>query len=76
MKRITMAVGVTATAMVQITDASVYPSASCVAARAAGLRIHPPDQSIAKFVPFPFRACSRSSEIDLHVSTVKTGMLP
>lgn len=75
-KTITVVVGATATAVVQITDTSVYPSARCAAVWAAGLRIYPPAQTVAKTVPFPFHACSSSGEVDLHVEAVERGILP
>jgi hypothetical protein len=63
--------GSTGTAVLKITDASVYPSSSCRQVTAAGLRVYPPDQTTSKLVPFPFRACSRSGPLILHVEVVK-----
>jgi uncharacterized protein DUF4232 len=62
--------GSTATAVLKITEASVYPSSSCRQVTAAGLRVYPPGQTTSKLVPFPFGACSRSGPLILHVEVV------
>ncbi len=70
---VTIAEGATTSAVVQIVDVGVYPG-TCVPAHAAGLRVYPPDQTTAKFVPFPFLACSRSGPIVVNARPVEKGM--
>lgn len=66
--------GNTATVVLQITDASNYPSATCRRVAAAGLRVYPPNQTASKLVPFPFVACSHHGPLVLHVESVQIGV--
>jgi uncharacterized protein DUF4232 len=67
---VTLASGATASAVLQISQAANYPAATCRAVTAAGLRVYPPNRTSAKIVPFPFRACSRTGPVVLHVGAV------
>jgi hypothetical protein len=62
--------GATATAQLRIAQAADFPSSTCHPAAAAGLRIYPPNQTAAKLVPIPFKACSRTGPIFLSVKAV------
>jgi hypothetical protein len=66
--------GNTATVVLQITDASNYPNATCRRVAAAGLRVYPPNQTASKLVSFPFVACSHHGPLVLHVESVQTGV--
>lgn len=55
---VTLAAGTTATATLRIVDAGDFPSASCHAVTAAGLRVFPPGLKSSRLVPFPFKRCS------------------
>jgi hypothetical protein len=66
--------GNTATVVLQITDASNYPNATCRRVAAAGLRVYPPNQTASKLVPFPFVACSHHGPLVLHVESVQKGV--
>jgi len=70
-RRVTLQNGATAAATVRIVDVLNFPPAVCRPAAAAGLRVFPPNQRASKTVPFPFRACSRTSRAYLFVSAVK-----
>ena len=63
--------GATAGAVVRIAARPYFPTAQCRQTMAAGLRVYPPNQTAAKIVPFPFRACSRSGPIFLQVRAVR-----
>jgi hypothetical protein len=63
---ITLAPGASATAVLQITDATNYGSA-CGLTPTAGLRVYPPDELTALYIAHADRACSNSSDITLHV---------
>jgi hypothetical protein len=67
---VTLAAGATASAILQITQAANYPASACGQVTAAGLRVFPPGSRSAKLVPFPFRACSKSGPVILHVAAV------
>jgi hypothetical protein len=68
---VTLANTGTATAIVGVVDTGVFPPSKCHQVSAAGLRVYPPDQSTARFVPFPFLACSRSGPIFLKVQPIE-----
>ncbi len=70
-RTVTLAAGSTATAILQIGDASNFPASICRQTTAAGLRVFPPNQTTSKTVPFPFRACSRTGPIYLTVEPVQ-----
>jgi len=69
-RRVTLLSGGTATATLQVTDTSVFPSASCGQTTAAGLQVYPPGQTASKVIPFPLRVCSVAIATDLHVRPV------
>lgn len=69
-QRITLASGASGSATLQIVEAGNYPPATCRPVTAAGLRVYPPNQTAARIVPFPFRACSRSGPVYLTVQPV------
>ncbi len=70
---VSLASGSTATVVLRIVDADTFPASTCRQVTAAGLRVYPPNQTAAKLVPFPFRACSRTGPIYLRVqATQKT----
>jgi hypothetical protein len=58
---ITLGVGHTAKALLQIVDVANFPASQCKPVDAAGLRVYPPNQTRAKEVPFPFGGCSNGS---------------
>jgi Protein of unknown function (DUF4232) len=70
---LTLAAGATATVLLRITDVANFPASSCRQVIAAGLRVYPPNQTGAKVVPFPFRACSRRGPTYLSVRSAKKG---
>jgi hypothetical protein len=70
-KAVTLEHGRSAIAILQITNTGDYPAASCHSGLAAGLRVYPPNQSIAKVVPFPFAACLATGQSYLHIEAVQ-----
>lgn len=58
---ISLGVGHTAKALLQIVNVANFPASQCKPVDAAGLRVYPPNQTRAKEVPFPFGGCSNSS---------------
>lgn len=68
-----LAPGATAAVLLRIVDADNFPASRCRQVTAAGLRVYPPNQTTAKVVPFPFRACSRQGPTYLTVRAVQKG---
>lgn len=71
-RTITLAPEADASATVRVVDVGVLP-ASCRPVTAAGLRVYPPGQRIARIVPFPFRACTNARQVSLAVQAVGAG---
>ncbi len=69
--QITIANHGTATATLQIVNVGNFPVSSCHPVWAAGLNVFPPNQTRAKVIPFPFRACSSTAPPFLSVGAVK-----
>jgi hypothetical protein len=64
---VTLARGATATAQLDIGDAGAY----CQPVTAAGLRVYPPNQRVAKVVPIPFGACPHAGPVWMHLEPVR-----
>jgi len=60
-----------ATAILQITDVSNFSASICGQVTAAGLRVYPPGQSVAKVIPYPFVGCSKSGSRYLHIEAIQ-----
>ena len=72
-RRVALAPGATATAVLQITDAHNFPPATCRPVTAARLRVYLPGATASRLVPFPFLACARPGPVYLHVEAVTSG---
>lgn len=70
---VTLRRGATAHVLLQITDVTNFPAASCDPASAVALRVYPPNDRRAVQVPFAFRACRSSGPVYLHVRTTVGG---
>lgn len=60
----------TAHSTLAIVDTGVLSPGACHPTTASGLRVYPPNQSAAAFVPYPFPACSLASASILRVRAV------
>jgi Protein of unknown function (DUF4232) len=67
-RTVRLATGKSASITLQIVQAANFPNATCHRTVAAGLRVYPPNQTVAKTVPFPFAACARSGPTYLTVT--------
>lgn len=67
---ITLAPGAKATAVLQLAQASNYPS--CGVTAAAGFRVYLPEDTAAQFVPMAEQGCSNASVVLLEVSPFTT----
>lgn len=70
---VTLGRGATSHVELRITDVANYPSATCHPVTANGLRVYPPNDRRAQYVPLPFRACQKSGPKFLAVSTTIAG---
>jgi Protein of unknown function (DUF4232) len=66
-----LAPGGTAISVLTIANADFFSGPGCRAVNAAGLRVYPPNQTKAKVVAYPFRACSHHGTDYLTVTPVK-----
>jgi Protein of unknown function (DUF4232) len=73
-RTVTLQPGATAHALLQIVVAGNYPAARCGPVEAAGLRVYPPGQRTAAFVPYAFPACSKATARVLFVRPVQPGV--
>jgi hypothetical protein len=71
-KVITLAPGATGTAQLQIADALNFPTATCGPAQAADLRVYPPNQTAAVFLPVTSKGCAQPVQV-LFVGAVQSG---
>lgn len=71
-KVITLASGATASATVQIADALNYPASSCNPAKAAYLRIFPPNQTAPVYLANTSQTCTKAVQT-LMVTAVQAG---
>lgn len=60
---VTLARGAGAKANLGIAEAGNFPPAHCGQTTAAGLRVFAPGSTVARFVPFPFAACTRLANL-------------
>ena len=60
---VTLPNGVGAKANLGIAEAGNFPPANCRQTTAAGLRVFAPGSTVARFVPFPFAACTRLANL-------------
>ncbi len=71
-KRVTLAPGATANALLQIVDALNYPSASCGPTKASALKIYPPNQTAPVYLPSTSYGCGQAVQI-LFIGPVQPG---
>ena len=71
-KLITLAPGATANALLQIVDALNFPTATCGPAKAAYLRVYPPNQTAPVYLADASEACAEPVQT-LFISAVQAG---
>jgi hypothetical protein len=64
---VSVAPGASASATLQITEASNYGT-PCGITPVAGLRVYPPNETAALFVPHTDQGCSNTADVTLHIS--------
>ena len=71
-KLITLAPGATGNAMLQIANALNFPSATCSPAKATDLRVYPPNQTAAVYLPNSSEACAQPVQV-LSIGAIQAG---
>lgn len=71
-KLITLAPGATGNAVVQIVDALNFPAATCSPAKSTDLRVYPPGQTAAVYLPDSSEGCVQPVQV-LFVRAVQAG---
>jgi Protein of unknown function (DUF4232) len=69
---VTLAPGATANAQLQIVDALNFPSSTCQPAKAADLKVFPPDQFTAVYLPDTAYGCGKSVQT-LFIAPIRSG---
>jgi hypothetical protein len=72
--RVSLLPGSTAHTVLQIVDVGNFSASKCKPADATGLRVYPPDQTVAAEIPFGFRACSAKGPVFLTVQAIQPGV--
>jgi hypothetical protein len=70
-RRVTLAPGGTAHAVLRIVNVDLLARANCKVVDATSLRVYPPGQTVPAAIPFRFRACSAPGPIFLFVRPVQ-----
>jgi hypothetical protein len=68
---VTLANGATAHALVGFIDVGNFSRSSCKPKTAGALHVFPPGERAGRFVPFSFRACSKTGPVFLSVRAVE-----
>jgi len=71
---VTLAPGATAHAVLQITDVANYPPSTCKPATADSIKVYPPDQFDAAYIPYALRACAATGVKWMSVEAVQPGI--
>ena len=71
-KQITLAQGATANALLQIVDALNFPTSTCSPAKSTDLRVYPPNQTAAVFLPYASYGCAEPVQT-LFIGAVQAG---
>jgi hypothetical protein len=72
-KQVVLAPGKTAVAQLGIAEAGNFPSAKCQMVTAHWLKIFPPDQTVATYVPFTTQTCASTSVATMHIAALTAG---
>ena len=69
----TLAPGQTANALLRVTQAVNYPSATCSPAKTAYLQVYPPNQTTAIYLAYSSTGCASASVNLLTIGVVQAG---
>lgn len=69
---VTLAPNATANAVLQVADAGNYPASNCGPKPTSAIKIYPPNQTVALYVPYSTSACVKSVD-QLRIAVVQSG---
>ena len=72
-RRIVLAPGRTAHAVLGVADAGNFPSSKCNPVSAHWLKVYPPDQTVALYAPFTTQTCASTSVPTMRITTISAG---
>jgi len=70
---IVLAPGQTAHAALGVAEAGNFPASSCKPVTAHWLKVFPPDQTVAAYVPFTTMTCASTSTATMHIAAITNG---
>lgn len=71
--QIVLAPGQTANAALGVAEAGNFPASSCNPVMAHWLKVFPPDQTVAAYVPFTTQTCASTSTATMHIAPITSG---
>jgi hypothetical protein len=72
-KLITLGVGATANAVLQVAQAANYPTSTCAPKSTNAIKIFPPNETVALYVPYSTTACTSTAAHQLNIQVVQSG---
>lgn len=72
-RQIVLAPGQTANAALGVAEAGNFPASSCKPVTAHWLKVFPPDQTVADYVPFTTMTCASTSTATMHIAAITSG---
>jgi hypothetical protein len=72
-RQIVLAPGKAAHAVLSVADAGNFPRSKCSPVTAHWLKVFPPDQTVAAYIPFTTQTCASTSVPTLHITTIGSG---
>jgi hypothetical protein len=72
-KLVTLGVGATANAVLQVAQAANYPTSTCVPKSANAIKIYPPNETVALYVPYSTTACTSTAAHQLFIEVAQSG---
>lgn len=73
-KQIVLAAGQTAHAVLGVAQAGNFPASRCNPVTAHWLKVFPPDQTVAAYVPFTTQTCASTSVPTMRITTIRSGV--
>ena len=71
--QIVLAAGQTAHAVLGVAEAGNFPPSTCHMVTAHWLKVFPPDQTAAAYIPFTTQTCASTSVATMHITAISSG---
>jgi hypothetical protein len=72
-KKIVLATGQTAHAVLGVAEAGNFPASKCNLVTAHWVKVFPPDQTAAAYAPFTTQTCASTSVATMRITTISSG---